>query len=71
MQQSKYSVNRQINYDTSVKTHVTFDHNLQSSNLANRASASNLSEARANNYIKLKPQTYTGSDDFEDFLTQF
>ena len=57
--------------DTSVKTHVTFDHNLQSSNLANRASASNTSEARVNNYIKLKPQTYTGSDDFEDFLTQF
>ena len=57
--------------DTSVKTHVTFDHNLQSSNLANRASASNISEARVNNYIKLKPQTYTGSDDFEDFLTQF
>ena len=57
--------------DTSVKTHVTFDHNLQSSNLAKRASASNISEARVNNYIKLKPQTYTGSDDFEQFLTQF
>ena len=50
--------------DTSVKTHVTFVHNLQSSNLANRASASKTSEARVNNYIKLKPQTYTGSDDF-------
>ena len=57
--------------DTSAKTHVTFDHNLQSSNLANRASASSISEARVNNYIKLKPQTYTGSDDFEAFLTQF
>ena len=45
--------------DTSVKSHVTFDHNLQNSNLANRASASNISEARVNNYIKLKPQTYT------------
>ena len=39
--------------------------------MANRASASNISEARVNNYISLKPQTYTGSDDFEDFLTQF
>lgn len=27
--------------------------------------------ARGDNYVKLKPQSYSGSDDFEDFLAQF
>ena len=29
------------------------------------------SQSRADNYLKLKPQHFSGTDDFEDFLTQF
>lgn len=28
-------------------------------------------QSKGDNFIKLKPQTYSGTDDFEDFLTQF
>lgn len=44
--------------------------NIQSVNSGMETSAS-ASESRADNYLKLKPQHFAGTDDFEDFLTQF
>ncbi|MES9879321.1 MAG: hypothetical protein ABW185_00370 [Sedimenticola sp.] len=38
----------------------------------NTGTSTSTTHARADNYVKLKPQTFTGTnDDFEDFLTQF
>ncbi|MCG8048446.1 MAG: hypothetical protein N0E48_22985, partial [Candidatus Thiodiazotropha endolucinida] len=49
---------------------VNFD--LHGTDSITGTSASTIHHTRADNYIKLKPQTFTGSDDdFEDFLTQF
>ena len=37
-----------------------------------KTTSASTSQARADNYVKLRPQTFTGTDDdFEDFLTQF
>ena len=44
--------------------------NLHGTNSQTTASSS-ISQSRINNSMKLKPQTYSGKDDFEDFLTQF
>lgn len=39
---------------------------------SNENSVSNVNlQSKGDNFIKLKPQTYSGTDDFEDFLTQF
>ena len=47
------------------------DFNLQGTNSNTETSAST-SNTRADNSVKLKPQTFTSTgDDFDDFLTQF
>ena len=50
---------------------ATVEFSLHGASSNSDASASSTSQTRPNNYERLKPQTYTGSDDFEDFLTQF
>lgn len=51
-------------------SHAPVGSELQNSSSNNGISASH--HTRADNFIKLKPQNFTGSDDdFEDFLTQF
>ena len=51
-------------------SHAPVGSELQNSSSNNGISASQ--HTRADNFIKLKPQNFTGSDDdFEDFLTQF
>lgn len=51
-------------------SHINF--NLHSTNSTTDTPANTTQHTRADNYVKLKPQTFSGSDDdFEDFLTQF
>lgn len=52
-------------------TNEIVDFNLPRLNSNTEQSASTTTQSRVDNYVKLKPQTYTGHDDFEDFLTQF
>ena len=52
-------------------TNEMVDFNLPRLNSTTEQSASTTAQSRVDNYVKLKPQTYTGNDDFEDFLTQF
>lgn len=47
------------------------DFNVHRVNSNSQPSASTTSQTRVDHYVKLKPQSYTGNDDFEDFLTQF
>lgn len=52
-------------------TNEMVDFNLPRLNSTTEQSVSTTAQSRVDNYVKLKPQTYTGNDDFEDFLTQF
>lgn len=52
-------------------TNEMVDFNLPRINSNTEQSVSTTAQSRVDNYVKLKPQTYTGNDDFEDFLTQF
>ena len=70
MQTSNIPMSQSENSVVSQMAPSRVEFNLHGTN-SNTTSASN-SQARADNYVKLRPQTFTGTDDdFEDFLTQF
>ena len=70
MQTSNIPMSQSENPVVSQMAPSRVEFNLHGTN-SNTTSAST-SQARADNYVKLRPQTFTGTDDdFEDFLTQF
>lgn len=51
--------------------HPAVSFNLPGLNSNAETSSSMTSQTRVDNSVKLKPQTFSGNDEFEDFLTQF
>ena len=70
--QNSHSMERQLlqNTDNSCNNVTTKTSSESTADLA-PSTLSNISKSKGDNYVKLKPENFSGNDDFEDFRAQF
>ena len=70
--QNSHSMERQLlqNTDNSCNNVTTKTSAESTADLA-PSTLSNISKSKGDNYVKLKPENFSGNDDFEDFRAQF